>query len=201
MEKSRKRLVVLASGEGTNFQALIDAKGQYPGEITALVVDRECNAVKRAERHGIPVVKVLAKDCKDKREFNTRLLQELEKLRADYYLLAGFMRILPPEIVHRFPKRIVNIHPSLLPAFPGVDGVKDAYLYGVKYTGCTVHFVDEGVDTGPIIGQRVVEIVDGETLESLREKIHQKEHQLYVEVVKNLCSKRVVVNGRKVEFF
>ncbi|SHK12499.1 phosphoribosylglycinamide formyltransferase-1 [Anaerobranca californiensis DSM 14826] len=196
----KKRLVVLASGEGTNFGALLDAQDQYQGEIVALVVDRECNAVKRAESKGIPVIKVLAKDCKDKGEFNKKLLQELENLNGHYYLLAGFMRILPPEIVRRFPKRLINIHPSLLPAFPGVDGIKKAYEYGVKYTGCTVHFVDEGVDTGPIIAQRVVAIEEGDTLETLKEKIQQLEHQLYVEVVKLLCSKKVVVNGRKVEF-
>lgn len=194
-----KKLVVLASGSGSNFQAMLDNEGMYKGKIIALIVDRKCNATIRAQKYGIPVIEVLKKECNSPREFNARLLKTLTELDADYYLLAGFMSILSKEIVNRFTNRIINIHPSLLPAFPGVDAIKQALEYGVKVTGCTIHFVDEGMDTGPIIAQKSVDIEPYKDFQSLTLKIHELEHGLYLKVIQLLCQDLIEVKGRKVE--
>lgn len=194
-----KKLVVLASGSGSNFQAMLDNRDMYKGEIIALIVDRECNAISRAQINGIPVIKIIRKECKGRQEFKHRLLEALVSLKADYYLLAGFMSILPEEIVVKFRNKIINIHPSLLPAFPGVDAITQALDYGVKLTGCTIHFVDEGMDTGPIIAQKAVEIANYKDIQELTLKIHEIEHELYLKVIKHLCEEAILVKGRKVE--
>ena len=193
-----KRLVVFASGEGSNFQAILDKSHEINGEIMALVVDRECNAIKRAEKNNIPVIRVIRKNCKDKHEFNNKLLDALLKLKADYVILAGFMSILGNEIIESFPNKIVNIHPSLLPAFPGINSILKAYQYGVKCTGCTVHFVDNGVDTGPIILQKAVPILDSYDLQQLTKDVHRVEHEIYPLVIRLLCSGGIKVEERKV---
>lgn len=193
-----KNLVVLASGEGSNFQAILDNLEHINGKIVALIVDRECNAVKRAEDKGIPVVRIIRKECGNKQEFHRKLLEAMIQSKGDYFILAGFMSILSPEIVNEFENRIVNIHPSLLPAFPGVNSIKQAFDYGVKYTGCTVHFVDSGVDTGPIIDQKVVPVLCGFNLQRLAEEIHKAEHDIYPKVIKEMCSEGFVVEDGKV---
>lgn len=194
-----KKLVVLASGSGSNFQAMIDNKGLYQGEIAALIVDRKCNAIKRAQANGISVIEIIRKGYTDRQEFHNRLLEALVSLEADYYLLAGFMSILPKEIVKRFPNKIINIHPSLLPAFPGVDAITQALNYGVKVTGCTIHFVDEGMDTGPIIAQKSLEIGNYKNIQEVTQDIHEMEHELYLKVIQLLCKDAVKIKGREVQ--
>ena len=194
-----KRLVVLASVSGSNFQAMLDNMNSYNGEVVALIVDRKCNAIKRAQANNIPVIEIIRNQCKDKGEFDKRLLETIKSLNADYYLLAGFMSILSKEIVKGFPNKIINIHPSLLPSFPGVNAISQAVDYGVKITGCTIHFVDEGMDTGPIIAQNSLEIGSFKDIEEITQKIHEIEHRLYIEVIKLLCEDSIIVVGRMVE--
>ncbi|QNO15252.1 phosphoribosylglycinamide formyltransferase [Alkalicella caledoniensis] len=194
-----KKIVVFASGEGSNFQVILDNMHSINGKIVALIVDRECKAVKRAELNNIPVVRIIKKQCNDRNEFDRQILKAMAYSEADYFVLAGFMSILSKEVVKKFPNRIINIHPSLLPAFPGVNSVQKALEYGVKYTGCTVHFVDDGVDTGPIIAQRIVPIIEGYTVRHLTEQVHVVEHDIFPIVVKLLCLDRIKVEGRRVK--
>lgn len=195
------RIVVLASGRGTNFQAIIDASesGRLLGKVVALVSDSpDAVALERARRHGIPQVVVDRKSYASKNEFDLGLLEAVRRLSPDLVVLAGFMRLLGRSFLERFPGKVINIHPSLLPAFKGLQAQKQALDYGVKYAGCTVHFVDEGVDTGPIIGQRVVPVLPDDTEDTLAARILVEEHSLLVECINAVLSGRVRTDGRKV---
>lgn len=193
------RIAVLASGRGSNLQALIDAveQGYIPAQLAVVVSDKpEAPALERASRHGIETAVFLGSAFPDRKSFDAELAGFLKGKEVDLVCLAGFMRILGADFVRVFPNRIINIHPSLLPAFPGLNAQKQALDYGVKFSGCTVHFVDEGMDTGPIIGQRVVPVLEGDTVESLSARILEQEHQLYPLAVREFALGNVHVKGR-----
>lgn len=195
------RLAVLASGSGTNLQALIDAteRGEIHGQIVLVVSDKpEAYALTRARKHGIPTEVMVRKDYPSREEFEGAMVHRITSAGADLVLLAGFMRILSAGFLRHFPERVMNIHPSLLPAFPGLDAQGQALAYGVRVTGCTVHFVDEGMDTGPIILQAAVPVLDGDTRDELVNRILVQEHQIYPEAVRLYQEGRLRVEGRKV---
>jgi phosphoribosylglycinamide formyltransferase-1 len=199
--RRKSRIVVLASGRGTNFQAIIDASesGRLSGEVVGLVSDNpNAAALERARRHGIPQVVVERKSYPSKREFECGLREAVRQFSPDLVVLAGFMRLLGRDFLDEFSEKVINIHPSLLPAFRGLDAQKQAMEYGVRYTGCTVHFVDEGTDTGPIIGQRVVPVMPDDTEDTLAARILVEEHSLMVECINALLAGRVRRDGRKV---
>ncbi|MCX7845114.1 MAG: phosphoribosylglycinamide formyltransferase [Dictyoglomaceae bacterium] len=199
----KKRLGVLVSGRGTNLQALINAgrKKNYPAEVVVVISDNpNAYAIIRARRANIPVYVVKREEYKTKKEYEEKIKEILLSYKIDLIILAGYMRIVGRTLLTTFPMRIINIHPSLLPSFPGLNAQKQAWEHGVKFSGCTVHFVDEGVDTGPIIGQKVVPVYDHDTPESLAERILKKEHKLLVEVVKRLFTEKYKLEGRRVIF-
>jgi phosphoribosylglycinamide formyltransferase-1 len=194
------RLVVLVSGSGTNLQALIDA--QVDGllgdaAIVAVGADRSgIEGLARAERAGIPTFVVALEDFSERSVWDDALRAEIESHAPDLVVCAGFMKLLGASVLNAFP--LVNTHPALLPSFPGAHGVRDALDYGVKVTGCTVHFVDGGVDTGPVIAQGVVEVLDTDDESSVHERIKVVERSLLVDVVARLCRDGWSLNGRKV---
>ncbi|TQF05080.1 phosphoribosylglycinamide formyltransferase [Kitasatospora acidiphila] len=198
------RLVVLVSGSGTNLQALIEAVADpaYGAEIVAVGADRESIAgLERAERVGIPTFVHRVKDFTDRADWDAALTASVAEQQPDLVVTAGFMKLLGPRFIGAFGGRIVNTHPALLPAFPGAHGVTDALAYGVKVTGCTVHLVDAGVDTGPIIAQGVVEVLDADHAdggEALHERIKTVERQLLVDVVGRLAREGHRIEDRKV---
>ncbi|MFC9325416.1 phosphoribosylglycinamide formyltransferase [Kitasatospora sp. NPDC057015] len=198
------RLVVLVSGSGTNLQALIDAvtDSAYGAEILAVGADREGIAgLDRAGRAGLPTFVHRVKDFPARADWDRALTAAVASYEPDLVVTAGFMKILGPEFVAAFAGRIVNTHPALLPAFPGAHGVTDALAYGVKVTGCTVHLVDAGVDTGPIIAQGVVEVTDADHADggdALHERIKTVERQLLVEIVGRLAREGHRIEDRKV---
>ncbi|GFH36073.1 phosphoribosylglycinamide formyltransferase [Streptomyces pacificus] len=197
------RLVVLVSGSGTNLQALLDAIGGDPegfgARIVAVGADRDGIAgLERARAAGIPTFVCRVKDHPTREEWDSALTGATAEYEPDLVVSAGFMKIVGKDFLARFGGRFVNTHPALLPSFPGAHGVRDALAYGVKVTGCTVHFVDDGVDTGPIIAQGVVEVrgEDGES--ALHERIKEVERRLLVEVVGRLARNGYRIEGRKV---
>lgn len=195
------RLAVLASGRGSNLQAIIDAvgRGELPVKLVLVLSDNpRAQALERARTAGIPTVVVRREDYRSRRDFNLEILRWLRRYQVDLVALAGYMRVLSPEVVRAYPNRIMNIHPSLLPAFPGLEAQRQALEYGVKVTGCTVHFVDEGVDTGPIIIQRAVPVREDDTAESLSGRILEQEHQIYPEAIRLFATGRLRVEGRRV---
>ncbi|GAA1412635.1 phosphoribosylglycinamide formyltransferase [Kitasatospora putterlickiae] len=198
------RLVVLVSGSGTNLQALIDAAADpaYGAEILAVGADRDGIAgLERAERAGLPVFVHRVKDHADRADWDRALTASVAAYQPDLVVTAGFMKILGPGFIEAFAGRIVNTHPALLPAFPGAHGVTDALAYGVRVTGCTVHLVDAGVDTGPIIAQGVVEVLDADHAdggEALHERIKTVERKLLVDVVGRLAREGHRIEDRKV---
>jgi phosphoribosylglycinamide formyltransferase 1 len=196
-----KKIVVLASGRGSNFQAVIDAvnQGTISGECAGLITDNPAAyAITRAERAGIPVMVLDYASYPDKVAYERILLQTMEKAGADLYVLAGYMRILGQQIVAAFPRRIINIHPALLPSFPGLHAQGQAISSGVKVSGCTVHFVDEGMDTGPIIVQECVPVPDDATEESLVDIILSREHSCLARAIQLYCEDRLEIEGRRV---
>lgn len=198
------RLVVLVSGSGTNLQALIDATADpaFGAVILAVGADRDAVAgLERAERAGLPTFVHRVKDHADRAGWDRALTASVAAHEPDLVVTAGFMKILGPEFVTAFAGRIVNTHPALLPAFPGAHGVTDALAYGVKVTGCTVHLVDAGVDTGPIIAQGVVEVTDADHADggdALHERIKTVERKLLVDVVGRLAREGHRIEDRKV---
>ncbi|HUP46947.1 MAG TPA: phosphoribosylglycinamide formyltransferase [Thermoanaerobaculia bacterium] len=195
------RLAVLLSGRGSNFTAIHEAivRGDLPASIVAVISNRPAaHGIDKARQWGY-AVHVL-----DHRQFSSRDTHEdairalLDAVRPDFLALAGYMRLLSPRFVGSWLNRIVNIHPSLLPAFPGVDAQAQALAHGVKVSGCTVHFVDEGLDAGPIIVQRSVPVLDGDSVESLSTRILEQEHVAYVEALQLLASGSYTIDGRRV---
>ncbi len=201
-EKPPCRLVVLVSGSGTNLQALldaIDADPEYRARIVAVGADREGIAgLERAERAGLPTFVCRVKDHQDRAAWDLALAEAVTAYQPDLVVSAGFMKILGKEFLARFGGRVINTHPALLPSFPGTHGVRDALAYGAKVTGCTVHFVDDGVDTGPIIAQRAVEVRDEDDEGTLHERIKEVERRLLVEVVGRIARDGYRIEGRKV---
>ncbi len=196
------RLVVLVSGSGTNLQALLDAIAADPGygaRVVAVGADREDIAgLERARRAGLPTFVCRVKDHATRQEWDAALAAEVAAHAPDLVVSAGFMKIVGPAFLARFGGRTVNTHPALLPSFPGAHGVRDALEHGVRVTGCTVHFVDDGVDSGPIIAQGVVEVRDGDDESSLHERIKDVERRLLVDVVGRLARDGYRIEGRKV---
>ncbi|WP_144548299.1 phosphoribosylglycinamide formyltransferase [Bacillus sp. X1(2014)] len=187
------KIAVFASGTGSNFAAIlesINSKKINNVEVVLLVSDRpEALAVRTAINESIPVFSFMAKDYPNKQAYEEEILEKLTQLEVDFIVLAGYMRLLGHVLLHAYDRKIINVHPSLLPAFPGKDAIGQALDYGVKVTGVTVHFVDEGMDTGPIIDQRAITIDSEETRETLIKKIQEQEHKLLPEVIKRLANR------------
>ena len=183
------RVAILASGNGSNFEALAHQfqAGLLPGELAFVFSDHHnAYVLERARRLNVRAFSFEVKEFENKAAYEKALLQLLQEQEIDLIVLAGYMRIIGKTLLSHYSNRILNIHPSLLPSFPGLHGIKDAYEYGVKVTGVTVHLVDDGVDTGPIIAQEPVMILPEDSLESLEEKIHQTEHRLYPKVLRDV---------------
>jgi phosphoribosylglycinamide formyltransferase 1 len=197
----RKRIAVLASGRGSNFQAVIDAirDGKVPAECVRLITDNpEAYAISRARAAGIPVTVVDYASFLSREAYEQALLAAMRDCSADLFVLAGYMRIVGREIVQAFSGRIINIHPALLPSFPGLHGPLQAFLHGVKVSGCTVHFVDESLDGGPIIVQRCVPVLNDDDEETLADRILAQEHRCLPEAIRLFCEDRLVIDGRRV---
>jgi phosphoribosylglycinamide formyltransferase-1 len=195
--KATQRIGVLASGAGSNLQALIDAD-LGPGEIAVVIANVPgAKALDRARDANIPAILIDHKTFADRQDFDRAIVAELERHRIDWLVLAGFMRIVTRVLLDRFPNRVVNIHPALLPSFPGVDAQKRALEAGVKITGCTVHLVDEGCDTGPILAQSAVPVLEGDDEMRLRGRILKEEHKLVSWVVRALAEGRLRIDGKR----
>lgn len=197
----RHPIAVLVSGGGTNLQAIIDAseRGEIPCQVALVVSNKEgAYGLVRAEKHGIPTEIVRHSDFPTREAFDARLVEVIRDSGAELVCLAGFMRVLTPVFVHAFPNRILNIHPALLPSFPGTHAQKQALEYGVRFSGCTVHFLDEGVDTGPIIVQAVVPVFEDDTEESLGARILAQEHRIYPMAIRLFFQGRLRLDGRHV---
>jgi len=194
-----KNLGILISGRGSNFEAIARnvQAGKIPAKIAVVISNREdAPGVQRAREMGL-TARVIPSKGKEREAYDREVVAALREFHVDLVCLAGFMRILSPYFIREFPGRILNIHPALLPAFPGSDAQKQALEHGVKFSGCTVHLVDEGVDTGPIICQAVVPVLDGDTVESLSARILKEEHRIYSEAICLLIEDRVRIEGRR----
>jgi phosphoribosylglycinamide formyltransferase-1 len=190
--------VVLASGTGTLLASLLQtARGDYPGHVVAVGVDRDCAAVDVAKAADVPVFCVRLSGHPDRAAWDAALVAATSDHQPDLIVSAGFMKILGPQFLSRFMGRIVNTHPALLPAFPGAHAVPDALEYGVKITGCTVHLVDAGTDTGPVLAQEVVPVLDDDDEASLHERIKVVERRLLAEVIADVATRGVTWIGRK----
>lgn len=189
-------LAVLASGRGSNLQSIIDKLHLKDKNIEIKCVisnKKDAFALKRAKKHGIKVYFVDEKRYNDKNEYDKKIIKVITNNEIDLIVLAGYMKVLTPTFVKKFKNKIVNIHPSLLPAFPGLNAQKQALDYGVKISGCTVHFVDQGVDTGPIIKQKAVEVKADDTEKSLAKRILNYEHQILPEVIELISKNKIVL--------
>ncbi len=196
----KARVGVLLSGRGSNFLALHDAmeRGEIPARIVVVVANEaEAPGVEKARQLGI-AAEVLPHRGLKRREHERRVLAVLQRSQVEWVCLAGYMRLLSPRFVAAFPQRILNIHPSLLPAFPGLDAQRQALDYGVKVSGCTVHLVDDGLDSGPIVVQRTVQVDGDDTAESLATRILAEEHKAYPLALRRLLTSRWCVDGRRV---
>jgi len=201
LPEKRTRLGVLASGSGTNLEAIAQAieDGGVPAEIALVISDKPgAFALERAERRGIPVKVIELSDYPDRPAFDRAILAALGVAGVDLVVLAGYMKLVGDEIVDAFPGRIMNIHPALLPCFPGEQGVRDALEHAVKVTGVTVHFVDKGLDTGPIIAQEAVEVDEDDDVETLHNRIHLSEYRIYPKAIRLFAEGRLIVEGRRV---
>jgi phosphoribosylglycinamide formyltransferase-1 len=197
----KKRIGVLLSGRGSNFEALAEsvAAGRIPNAEIALVVSNREGAagIERATARGI-ATRVIPSKGLQREEHDRLVVAALQEKGVELVCLAGYMRLLSPLFVRAFPGKILNVHPSLLPAFPGLEAQRQALEHGVKVSGCTVHFVDENLDAGPIIKQAIVEIRDDDTAESLSERILREEHRIYSEAVKIVLGGNYTIDGRRV---
>ncbi len=195
------RLVVLASGTGSLLASVLEsAVGDYPARVVAVGTDRACRALDIAADAGLPSFQVRLPDHPDRAAWDVALTEAVAAHRPDLIVSAGFMKLLGPEFLRRFHARVVNTHPALLPAFPGARAVPDALDYGVRVTGCTVHLVDAGVDTGPILAQEAVAVHDDDTAQTLHERIKVVERRLLVDVLAALATRGVTWTGRKAMF-
>jgi len=195
------RLGVLVSGSGTNLQAIIDASeaGALDAEVVVVVSNHDAaRGLDRARRHGIDAVYLDRSSFTSPREYNAAVRDELRSHGVDWVVMAGYMRLLGREVLDFFQNRVLNLHPAILPSFPGANGIRDAFDYGVKVTGVTVHIANENFDDGPIIAQEAVVIAEDDTLETLEAKIHAVEHRLYPAALQLIAEGRVEIVGRKV---
>lgn len=196
------RVGVLASGSGTNVQAILDAEraGQLgPAKVVVVIANvSDARALERARAAGVPAELVEHNAYTSRATFDAALLAALQRYEVELVALAGFMRLLTPAFLRAFPERVVNIHPSLLPAFPGVHAQKQALEYGARVAGCTVHFVDDGLDSGPIIAQSAVKIAEDDDLPQLTARILAEEHRLYPAAIRAIAEGRVQIAGRRV---
>lgn len=201
MNNRKIRLAVLASGSGTNLQSIIDQTlaGTLDAEIVLVLSNNpDAGALERAERAGIKNLCINHRDFPEREEFDRAVVAALQAEQTELVVLAGFMRIISDPFLKAFPQRIINIHPSLLPAFPGLHVQQKALDYGARFSGCTVHFVDGGVDTGPIIVQAIVPIFDADDADTLAARILQQEHKIYPQAIQWIAEGRVEVNTRRV---
>ena len=201
MREKKEILGVLCSGRGTNLQSILAAveSGQIPAPVGVVLADKpEAKALERAEKAGIPHFCVDRKQYADKQAFEEALVKKLREQGVTLVILAGFMRILSPYFVHEFPGRILNIHPSLLPSFGGAHAHRDVLAYGVKVSGCTIHFVDEGMDSGPIILQTAVPVLDSDDEDTLAARVLAEEHKLYPRAIELFLKGKLKIEGRKV---
>ena len=192
---------VLVSGSGSNLQSIIDhiEDGTLDAEIRVVLSNNaEAYALERCKKHGILAAVVDHRQFSSREEFDRRVIEILKRSGVDLVVMAGFMRILSPEFFRAFPQKILNIHPALLPAFPGIHVQQKAVEYGVKFSGCTVHFADEGVDTGPIIIQAVVPVLEDDTAEDLAARILKEEHRIYPQAIQYYAEGRIEIEGHKV---
>ncbi len=195
-------IAVLVSGRGTNLQAIINVinRGGIDGKIRIVLSDNpEAYALKRAQRNGIKTKVVHYKEYRSKDEYEQEIMKYIDNYRIDLIVLAGYMRILSPNFIKKYPYRIINIHPALLPSFPGLNAQRQAIEYGVKISGCTVHFVDEGVDSGPIILQKAVEVKDSDDEKSLSRRILKYEHRLLPRAIQLFAQNKIqIINKTRV---
>lgn len=198
---SKLRLGVLASGRGSNLQSILDAtrEGRIESEVAVVISDnRSAFALERARRSGSPAVFINPGNFSTREEYESALVEVLHIHGVELVCLAGYMRLVGKVMLDAFPNRILNIHPALLPAFPGLHGQRQACEYGVKFSGCTVHFVDQGMDTGPIILQAVVPVLDEDTPDTLAARILEQEHRIYPEAIHLFSTGRLKIAGRRV---
>ena len=196
------RIAVLVSGNGSNLQAILDAcaAGQIDGQVVVVLSDRpDAFGLERARRAGVEAIFLDPAAYETKNAYNAAQAELLKARQVDLVCLAGYMRIVRRPLLDAFPNRILNIHPSLLPAFPGLEAQRQALEYGVKVAGCTVHFVTAGMDEGPIIAQASVPVLEGDTVESLRARILEQEHKIYPQVIQHFARGRLRLVGRRVE--
>jgi phosphoribosylglycinamide formyltransferase-1 len=195
-----KRLAILLSGRGSNLEAIAEsvARGEMEASIAVVISNRaEARGVELARERGINAVVIPSKGV-DREAYDRSLIEELQKYQVDLICLAGYMRVLSATFVRQFRNRILNIHPSLLPAFPGLDAQHQALTYGVKVSGCTVHFVDEYLDAGPVVLQVAVPVHDADTEETLAQRILQQEHRIYSEAIRIVLGGNYRIEGRRV---
>jgi phosphoribosylglycinamide formyltransferase-1 len=194
------KIGILISGRGSNMIAIVEAvqSGSIPGsEVTVVLSDKKsAQGLERAKERGIETV-VVARNGRPREEHDAEIIAELKKRNVELVCLAGYMRLLSSDFVRAFPDKIINIHPSLLPAFPGLDAQRQAIEYGVKVSGCTVHFVDDDLDHGAIILQKTVAVQDEDTPETLSARILEQEHALYVEALKLIAGRKIEIDGRR----
>lgn len=197
------KIGILISGRGSNMSALIEAvrTGEIPdSEIAVVISDKqEAAGLQKAREKGVETI-VIERGNRTRHEHDAEMIAELKKRVVELVCLAGYMRLLSADFIEAFRNRIVNIHPSLLPSFPGLDAQRQAFEYGVKFSGCTVHFVDEGLDSGAIIAQKVVPVLDDDAPDILAARILEQEHRLYVEAVAKIVSGKYEIKGRRVIF-
>jgi len=194
------RFAVFASGRGTNLQAIIRAvkKGKINAELALVISDnKDSYALKRAKRAKIKTLVIEAKNFSSREDYDAEIVKILEQERIDFIVLAGFMRIITSVLISKFRNKILNIHPALLPSFKGTHAIADAFNYGVRFTGVTVHFVDEKMDHGPIILQGLVKIKEDDTAESLEAQIHKVEHKIYPQAIQLFVEGKIKFEGRK----
>jgi phosphoribosylglycinamide formyltransferase-1 len=195
------KLAILVSGRGSNLQSIIDSieKEELNANISIVISNnKDAMALTRAEKHNIKTIFIDPAGYLNKREYDKALIEKLKEFSIDLICLAGYMRILGEEVIQTFKEKIINIHPSLLPAFPGLNAQKQAINYGAKFSGCTVHFVDSGIDSGPIILQTAIPIYDNDDEKSLSERILEQEHHLYPKAIKMVKENQIKINDRTV---
>lgn len=193
---------VLASGSGSNLQSIIDhiEQGRLDAEIRVVISNNpDAYALTRAKKHGIPFVVVRHQEFPDRETFDGQMAEILMSYGVELVVMAGFMRVLSAQFLKAFPQRVINIHPALLPSFPGLHGQQQAFNYGVKFSGCTVHFADDGVDSGPIIIQAVVPVLETDTEDSLAARILREEHRIYPQAIQFYAEGRIAIRNRQVK--